>query len=65
MIKDYVLRMQDAEGRIVSVFINGACVIEAIETGLSESHAREEVETNSVDRAIRENQLNRNCWLIA
>ena len=62
-VKDYSLTMKDGQGRTVELFINGDSINEAVASGMSEDHAREEIESNAFGRAIFNREIGEDAWL--
>jgi hypothetical protein len=64
MTNDYTVTLQDNTGRVVTLFINGACIDEQIAHDTPEWLAIENVESNAFANAIAEGIIGENAWLI-
>jgi hypothetical protein len=62
--KDYSVTVQDKQGRIAVLAINGASVDECVATGLSLAEVCEQLETNAFWLAIREGEIDDSAVLI-
>jgi hypothetical protein len=62
--KDYAVTVQDKQGRIAVLAINGASVDECVATGLSLAEVCEQLETNAFWLAIREGEIDDSAVLI-
>lgn len=63
--RDYLLTLQDASGRTVTVGIDGASIDAEIRRGASESSAVEDAEQNAVGAAIHNGAIGADCWIVA
>jgi|APGre2960657404_1045060.scaffolds.fasta_scaffold38193_8 hypothetical protein len=64
MTKDYTIKMQDSTGRIAVIGVNGASIDEMIATGLPLSEAKQAIEDNSFEVAIRLGEIGADAFLI-
>jgi hypothetical protein len=64
MTPDYSVTLQDTQGRTIQLFINGACIDEAVATGVAAWEARENVEGNAFANAIARGEIGEDAWLI-
>jgi hypothetical protein len=61
---DYSIKVQDSAGRIVELFITGACIDEAIASGTPEWEARESAESDAFWAAFDRGAIGEGAWLI-
>ena len=72
--KDYSIQMQDSTGRVVTLYINGDSLNEMIASVKKDvaagwrvdpvSVAREMVESDAFERAIYNNEIGADAWII-
>jgi len=63
--KDYALILKDSTGKTHTVGINGDCINEQIQEGVSEDVAVGNVEDNKVANAIYNGEIGADCWVDA
>jgi hypothetical protein len=62
--KDYSVTVQDKQGRVAVLSINGASVDECVAIGLSLSEVCEQLETNAFWLAVREGEIDESAVLV-
>jgi hypothetical protein len=62
-IEDYSVTMQDSTGKRCKLYINGDCIREHMESGLSLMQATEEVESNAFANAIWRKEIGADAWI--
>jgi hypoxanthine phosphoribosyltransferase len=64
MTKDYSITMQDQTGRVAVINVNGASIDELVATGATLDFAKECVEDNAYEVAIRWGEIGADGFLI-
>ena len=61
--KDYAIHMKDSAKKTCTLYINGACIDQLMRTGMSESEAIENVESNAFWNAISDGEIGEDAWI--
>jgi hypothetical protein len=64
MTKDYSITVQDPTGRVAVINVNGASIDEMVATGETLDYAKECVESNAYEVAIRWGEIGADGFLI-